>query len=75
LCLSPRPFTKEFTQKFLAAPATVVSDGLWCFEVVGESSIVHQRHVTGGGRATANHPSVHAVNTAPGNLKTSLSGA
>ena len=78
MCLSPRPFTKEsikeFAQKSLAAPATLVSDGLWCFEVVDECGILHQRHVTGGGRASAKHPSFRAVNTALGNLKTSLSG-
>ncbi len=38
MCLSPRPFPKEsikeFAQKSLAAPATLVSDGRGCFEVV-----------------------------------------
>ena len=42
--------------------------------MVGECGILHQRHVTGGGRASAKHPSFRAVNTALGNLKTSLSG-
>ena len=38
MCLSQRPFTKEsireFAQTSLAAPATLVSDGLGCFTVV-----------------------------------------
>lgn len=78
MCLSPRPFTKDsirqFAQKSLAAPVNLVSDGLSCFEAVSESGILHQRHVTGSGRASAKHPSFRAVNTALGNLKTSLSG-
>jgi hypothetical protein len=36
--------------------------------------ILHEPHVTGGGAAIARHPSFLAVNTALGNIKTSLSG-
>lgn len=78
MCLSQRPFTKEsiqaFAQKSLAAPATLVSDGLGCFTVVRDTGILHQPHVTGGGAASAKHPAFGAVNTALGNLKTSLAG-
>jgi len=78
MCLSPRPFTKdsilEFAQQSLAAPATLVSDGLGCFKVIQGTGILHEPHITGGGRASAKHPSFRAVNTALGNLKTSLSG-
>ena len=78
LCLSQRPFTKEsiqaFAQDSLAAPATLVSDGLGCFKVVQGMGILHEPHITGGGAASANHPSFLAVNTALGNIKTSLSG-
>ena len=78
MCLSQRPFTKEslqaFAQKSLAAPATLVSDGLGCFTVAQGMGILHEPHVTGGGAASAKHPSFLAVNTALGNIKTSLSG-
>jgi uncharacterized membrane protein len=36
-------------------------------------SIRHERHLTGGGPASANHPSFLAIDTLLGNLKTSLS--
>ena len=78
MCLSLRPFTKEsiqaFAEKSLAAPATLVSDGLGCFTAVRGSGILHESHVTGGGAASAKHPSFLAVNTALGNIKTSLAG-
>lgn len=45
-----------------------------CFHVVRDMGILHQPHVTGGGAASANHPAFRAVNTALGNIKTSLSG-
>ena len=78
LCLSRRAFTKqsiqEFAQKSLAAPATLVTDGLGCFTAVRGSGVRHEQHVTGGGATSASHPSFRAVNTALGNLKTSLTG-
>jgi hypothetical protein len=78
ICLSPRPFTSdsilEFDQQSLAAPATLVSDGLGCFKVIQGTGILHEPHITGGGRASAKHPSFRAINTALGNLKTSLCG-
>ena len=78
ICLSRRPFTKEalleFAQRSLAAPATLVSDGLGCFTAVRGTAILHDPHVTGGGVASAKHPALRAVNTMLGNLKTSLSG-
>jgi len=77
-CLSQRPFTKESIQAFasqsLAAPATLVSDGLGCWTAVQGTGILHEPHVTGGGAASAKHPSFLAVNTALGNIKTSLAG-
>jgi len=78
MCLSQRPFTKEsihtFAEQSLAAPATLVSDGLGCFKAVRGMGILHEPHVTGGGAGSAKHPSFLAVNTALGNIKTSLSG-
>jgi hypothetical protein len=78
MCLSQRPFTKESIQAFaetsLAAPATLVSDGLGCFTAVQGTAILHEPHVTGGGAASAKHPAFRAVNTALSNIKTSLAG-
>lgn len=78
MCLSQRPFTKESLQAFaeqsLAAPATLVSDGLGCFKAVRGMGILHEPHVTGDGAASAKHPSFLAVNTVLGNIKTSLAG-
>ena len=78
MCLSQRPFTKASVQAFagrsLAAPATLVSDGLGCWTAVQGTGILHQPHVTGGGAASAKHPSFLAVNTVLGNIKTSLAG-
>jgi len=78
MCLSKRPFTKEsieaFSAQSLALPLTLVSDGLSCFTAVQGMGIRHERHVTGGGAASAAHPSFLAINTLLGNIKTSLSG-
>lgn len=78
VCLSKRPFTKEsikfFAQQSLAAPATLVSDGLGCFTAVRGTGILHEPHVTGGGVASVKHPSFQAVSTVLGNLKTALAG-
>ena len=77
-CLSPRPFTKEsiqiFAEHHLAAPATLVSDGLSCFQAVTSRGIHHEQHVTGGGVASAKSEHFWAVNTLLGNLKTAFAG-
>ena len=78
ICLSPRPFTKdsmlEFAAKSLALPLTLVSDGLGCFTAICGVGAVHDRTVTGGGKACVKLPQFRAINTVPGNLKTALSG-
>ncbi len=78
MCLSRRPFTKrsieEFAERSLAAPATLVTDGLGCFTAVRGMGIRHEQHVTGGGAACVKHPAFLAVNTVLGNLKTALAG-
>lgn len=60
VCLSQRPFTKESIQAFanqsLAAPGTLVSDGLGCFTAVCGTGLLHEPHITGGGVASAKHP-------------------
>src|SRR5512134_2384568 len=54
-CFKKCPFTKQavedFAAKSLAYPLTVVFDGLGCF-VAAEGAGVHQRVVTGGGKAS-----------------------
>lgn len=78
MCLSLQPFTKEamrsFAARSLLLPLTLVSDGLGCFEVAALLGARHERHVTGGGAASAKKPQFRAVNTVLSNLKTALSG-
>lgn len=78
VCFSQRAFTKEsiaaFAATSLAAPATLVSDGLGCFTAVRGTGILHEPHVTGGGAASVKHPEFLAVNTVLGNLKTAFAG-
>jgi hypothetical protein len=78
MCLSKRAFTKEsmlqFAAKSLALPLTMVSDGLGCFTAVCGIGAVHDRTVTGSGKACVKLPQFRAVNTVLGNLKTALSG-
>ena len=76
-CLSLMPFTtqamQEFAARSLVRPLTVVSDGLACF-LAAEDAGVHERVVTGGGKAAAKLPQFKAVNTVLSNLKTGLAG-
>ena len=76
-CFARAPLTKqaveEFAAKSLARPLTVVSDGLWCFTAT-EAAGVHERVVTGGGKASVKLPQFQAVNTVLSNLKTAMAG-
>jgi hypothetical protein len=76
--LSARPFTKASLQDFIAPsmalPLTVVSDGLGCFTVAASMGAVHDREVTGGGKASVLNEKFRAVNTLIGNVKTALTG-
>ncbi len=65
---------QAFAEQPLAAPATLVSDRLGCFKAVRGMGILHEPHVTGGGADSAKHPSFLSVNTALGNIETSLFG-
>jgi transposase-like protein len=65
---------KEWAQAHLETSAHVVSDGTACFARAKEMGATHERHVTGGGRQAAKHPSFRWVNTVLGNLKTSIKG-
>jgi ISXO2-like transposase domain/Transposase zinc-ribbon domain len=76
-CFSVLPFTSQaleaFAAKTLVRPLTVVCDGLACFNVTATFGI-HERVVTGGGKASAKLPNFRAVNTVLGNLKTAMTG-
>lgn len=78
MCLSQGSFTKAsnrlFAERSLAAPVTLVSDGLGCFTAVRGMGILHEPHVTGGESASMKSPDFLAVNTVLGNVKTSLGG-
>lgn len=77
-CLSARPFTQEAIKDFIASsvrlPLTVVFDGLGCFTVAASMGAVHDRAVTGGGKASVLNEKFRAVNTLIGNIKTALTG-
>jgi transposase-like protein len=77
-CLSQRPFTNAALKDFFATstvlPLTVVSDGLGCFAVAAGLGAVHDREVTGGGKASVLNEKFRAVNTLIGNIKTALTG-
>ncbi len=78
VCLSPRPFTKQAMEGFMARhtalPLTLVSDGLNCFTVAASMGAVHDREITGGGKASVLNEKFKAVNTIISNVKTALSG-
>jgi len=78
VCLSPRRFTNEAVEDFLAThtvlPLTLVSDGLGCFTVAKGLGALHDREVTGGGKASVSNDKFRAVNTLIGNVKTALTG-
>jgi hypothetical protein len=79
VCLSARAHTKEalrqFAQRSLGLPLTLISDGLGCFQAAAGFATVHEPTTTGGGAAAAKVPQLLWVNTVLGNLKTGLSGA
>ena len=77
-CLSARPFTNAAMEDFIAQhtvlPLTLVSDGLNCFQVATSAGAVHDRTITGGGKASVLNEKFKAVNTLIGNVKTALTG-
>ena len=56
----------------LCEGSRVLSDGLACFHAVTDAGCSHDAVVTGGGRASAQHPEFHWVNTILGNVKSAL---
>ena len=77
-CFAALPFTKkavsDFFDRSLVLPLTVVSDGLGCFTAAQGRGAVHDREVTGGGKASATLEKFRAVNTVLSNLKTAITG-
>lgn len=78
VCLSPRRVTNKSIEEFLARhtalPLTLVSDGLNCFELAASAGAVHDREITGGGKAGVLNEKFVVVNTLIGNVKTALTG-
>jgi hypothetical protein len=78
-CLRQQPHTEVeaavFAASHIAPTATVVSDGLWCFGAATIVGAEHERHVTGGGKASVKLPQFKAINTLMGSLKTAISGS
>lgn len=76
-CFAQVPFTKQavatFAAKSLVRPLTVVSDGFRCF-IAAEDAGLHERVITGGGKASVKLPQFQAVNTVLSNLKTAMAG-
>jgi ISXO2-like transposase domain len=57
----------------VAAGTTVVSDGgQWLRCIAQQPGVVHERHVTGSGRAAARHPAFRWANNVLANVKNSL---
>lgn len=77
-CLRQQRHTSEevavFAAQHIAASASVVSDGLWCFRAIAIVGAEHERVVTGGGKASTELPQFKAINTLLGNLKTAIGG-
>lgn len=65
---------RHYAQRSIAPGSTVFSDGLACFKAFDARGCQHIASITGGGRASAQHPSFKWVNTLLGNVKNSLAG-
>lgn len=63
-----------WAKSFLVPTATVISDGLRCFNSVTEAGCSQQREVVGQGRRSTDMECFTWVNTILGNLKTAISG-
>lgn len=65
---------KSWAEQHLSPETVVISDGLNCFESLGDLGYDHDRIVCGGGRASVEEPEFQWVNTILGNLKSALRG-
>ena len=62
----------EWARQHLCEGSRVLCDGLACFNAVTDKECSHDPVVTGGGRASAQHPEFHWVSTILGNVKSAL---
>jgi transposase-like protein len=67
-----RARVKSLAKRIIAPGATVVTDGLACFQGVEDAGCEHITLTTGGGRRAARHPAFKWVNTMLGNIKTAI---
>jgi hypothetical protein len=65
---------EDFLARHTALPLTLMSDGLNCFQVATSAGAVHDREITGGGKASVLSEEFKAVNILIGNVKTALTG-
>ncbi len=64
----------RYAQQAIAPGSQVISDGLGCFRAFDIPTYVHERHITGGGRASVENPAFNWVNTLLGNVKNAITG-
>ena len=65
---------RRYAQQAIVPGSQVISDGLGCFRAFDTSTYVHERHITGGGRASVANPAFNWVNTVRGNVKNAITG-
>lgn len=63
-----------YAQQAIAPGSHVISDGLGCFGASDTKTYAHERHVTGGGRASVENPAFNWVNTLLDNVKNAITG-
>jgi transposase-like protein len=64
----------RYVRQSLMAKSQVFTDGLRCFQCIGDKDYTHHRIVTGGGRKSTQLSTFKWVNTVLGNIKTALTG-
>ena len=63
---------KDYVVRSIASGSRVLSDGLGCFDGIGEAGLKHIVKTTGGGRPKG--PDFNWVNTGLGNVKSAITG-
>jgi len=64
----------RYAQQAIAPGSLVVHGGLNCFRAFDTATCVHERHITGGGRAGMANPELNWVNTLLSNVKNAMTG-
>lgn len=65
---------EQWAKAHLKSEATVISDGLACFNTVSKHQCHHDTIVCGGGKKSVEEPELLWINTILGNLKTAFRG-